>query len=366
MRLSAWRAERNWGYRYAAMRQQVRFCTSFDGTRIAYAVAGDGPPLVRAPHWFSHLEHDWTNPAFQVWVEDLSKRYAYLRFDQRGCGLSDREVNEISPEAHVRDLEAVVDAAGLERFAIFGASQGAAFAIAYAARHPDRVSHLILWGGFARGWAKRDRATVAEHETQTRLIELGWDSAESSYRQVFATQFMPDADLDAIRAFNDLLPLTSSAQNAAKIYLTNGGIDVQAEARRVRCPTLVVHGTRDVNVRFEEGRLVAGLIPGARFASLDTRNHLMPPGDPAWPKLLEAIVEFYPPAQAAGPGGFPNLTARERDVLELIAGGMSNTTIAARFGLATSTVSNHVSSIFAKLQVATRAEAIVRARDAGL
>src|SRR5687767_11403035 len=159
------------------MRQQVRFCTSFDGTRIAYAITGEGPPLVRAPHWFSHLEHDWTNPAFQPWVEDLSGRYAYLRFDQRGCGLSDREVAEVSPQAHVRDLECVADAAGLDRFAVFGASQGAAFAIGYAARHPDRVSHLILWGGFARGWAKRGSAKLAaEHEMQIRLIELGWDS----------------------------------------------------------------------------------------------------------------------------------------------------------------------------------------------
>jgi pimeloyl-ACP methyl ester carboxylesterase/DNA-binding CsgD family transcriptional regulator len=348
------------------MRQQVQFCTSFDGTRIAYAVAGEGPPLVRAPHWFSHLEHDWTNPAFQPWVEDLSKRYAYLRFDQRGCGLSDREVPEISPEAHVRDLEAVVDAAGLERFAIFGASQGSAFAIAYAARHPHRVSHLILYGGFARGWRKRGSPTVAEHETHIRLMELGWDSADSSFRQVFATQFMPDADLDAIRAFNDMMPLTSSAQNAAKIYLTNGGIDVQAEARQVRCPTLVVHGTRDVNVRFEEGRLVAGLIPGARFVSLDTRTHLMPPGDPAWPKLLEAIVEFYPPAQAAGRESFPHLTARERDVLELIAQGRDNAQIAARLALSEKTVRNNITHIFDKIQVENRAQAIVLARNQGL
>ena len=349
------------------MRQQVRFCTSFDGARIAYAINGEGPPLVRAPHWFSHLEHDWTNPAFQPWVEDLSKRYAYLRFDQRGCGLSDREVPEVSPEAHVRDLEAVVDAAGLGRFAIFGASQGAAFAIAYAARHPDRVSHLILWGGFARGWAKRDPATAAEHETQTRLIELGWGSTEPSFRQVFATQFMPDADLDAIRAFNDMLPLTSSARNATKIYLSNGGIDVQAEARQVRCPALVVHGTRDVNVRFEEGRLVAGLIPGARFVSLDTRSHLMPPGDPAWPKLLDAIVEFYPPAQGAqAAAGFPQLTAREGEVLELIARGLDNAQIAARLALSEKTVRNNITHIFDKIQVENRAQAIVLARERGL
>ena len=350
------------------MRQQVRFCTSFDGTRIAYAATGDGPPLVRAPHWFSHLEHDWTNPAFQNWVGDLSKRYTLLRFDQRGSGLSDREVADISPEAHVRDLEAVVDAAGLERFAIFGASQGAAFALAYAARHAERVSHLILYGGFARGWKKRGTPNqVAQRETQVRLIELGWGSDEPSFRQVFATQFMPDASPEVIRAFNDMMPLTSSAETAAKIFLTNGDVDVQDEARRVRCPTLVVHATGDLRIEFEEGRRIAALVPGATFVSLDSRNHIMPPGDPAWQKLLEAIVDFYPPAQrAATTGGFPQLTARERDVLDLIAEGLDNAQIAARLTLSEKTVRNNITHIFDKIQVENRSQAIVLAREHGL
>ena len=347
------------------MRQQVRFCTSFDGTRIAYAVTGDGPPLVRAPHWFSHLEHDWTNPAFQPWVEDLSKRYSFLRFDQRGCGLSDREVPEISHEAHVRDMECVIDAARLERFAIFGASQGSAFAVSYAARHPERVSHLLLYGGFARGWAKRE-SKVDQNATQVRLIELGWGGDEPSFRQVFATQFMPDASLETIRAFNDMMPLTSSAKTAAKIFLTNGDIDVQDEARRVRCPTLVAHGTGDQRIPFEEGRRMAGLIPGAQFVSLETRNHMMPTGDPAWPRLLEAMVDFYPPAAAAQPPGFPQLTARERDVLELIAQGLDNAQIAARLALSEKTVRNNITHIFDKIQVESRAQAIVRARERGL
>jgi pimeloyl-ACP methyl ester carboxylesterase/DNA-binding CsgD family transcriptional regulator len=349
------------------MRQQVRFCTSFDGTRIAYAVTGDGPPLVRAPHWFSHLEHDWTNPAFQPWVEDLSKRYSFLRFDQRGCGLSDREVPEISLEAHVRDLECVVDAAGLDRFAIFGASQGSAFALVYAARHPERVSHLLLYGGFARGWARRDSPELAQrNEAQVRLIELGWGGDEPSFRQVFTTQFMPDASLEAIRAFNDMMPLTSSAKTAARIFQANGRIDVQAEAREVRCPTLVVHGTGDMRIPFEEGRRIAGLIPGAQFVSLETRNHLMPTGDPAWQRLLDAMIEFYPPARPAGGEGFPQLTARERDVLELIARGLDNAQIAARLALSEKTVRNNITHIFDKIQVENRAQAIVMARERGL
>jgi pimeloyl-ACP methyl ester carboxylesterase/DNA-binding CsgD family transcriptional regulator len=367
MKRAAWRADRNYEYRYAGMRQQVRFCTSFDGTRIAYAITGDGPPLVRAPHWFSHLEHDWTNPAFQPWVEDLSKRYSFLRFDQRGCGLSDREVADISPDAHVRDLECVVEAAGLQRFAIFGASQGSAFAIAYAARHPERVSHLVLYGGFARGWKRRGSATeIAQRETQLKLIELGWGSDEPSFRQVFSTQFMPDASLETIRAFNDLMPLSASAETAARIFQTNGDIDVQAEARRVRSPTLVAHATGDLRIPFEEGRLVAGLIPGARFVSLESRNHITPRGDPAWPKLLEAIVEFYPPGRARAGGGFPQLTAREREVLELIAQGLDNAQIAARLTLSEKTVRNNITHIFDKIEVENRAQAIVRAREHGL
>jgi pimeloyl-ACP methyl ester carboxylesterase/DNA-binding CsgD family transcriptional regulator len=349
------------------MRQQVRFCTSFDGTRIAYAVTGEGPPLVRAPHWFSHLEHDWTNPAFQPWVGDLSKRYAFLRFDQRGCGLSDRQVSEISPEAHVRDLEAVVDAAGFDRFAIFGASQGGAFAVAYAARHPERVSHLVLYGAFARGWNRRGGSAV--DETQVRLIELGWGRDEPSFRQVFTTQFMPDAGLDTIRAFNDLMPLTSSAKTAAAIFRTNGDIDMQAEARAVRCPTLVAHGTGDLRIPFEEGRRIAGLIPGAQFVSLETRNHLMTPGDPAWARLLDAIVEFYPPAargKESTTAGFPNLTAREREVLEFIAQGLDNAQIAARLELSEKTVRNNITHIFDKIGVENRSQAIVLARESGL
>ncbi|HZO04517.1 MAG TPA: alpha/beta fold hydrolase [Burkholderiales bacterium] len=366
LREAAWRTDREWAYR-AGMRPQVRFCTSYDGTRIAYAITGEGPPLVRAPHWFSHLEHDWTNPAFQPWVEDLSKRYSFLRFDQRGCGLSDREVPEISPEAHVRDLECVVDAAGFERFAIFGASQGSAFAVAYAARHPERVSHLLLYGGFARGWAKRGSPTeILQRETQVRLIELGWGGDEPSFRQVFTTQFMPDASLEVIRAFNDMMPLTSSAKTAAEIFRTNGDINVEVEARGLRCPTLVAHGTGDLRIPFEEGRRLAGLIPQAAFLTLETRNHLMLRDDPAWRKLLDAIVEFYPPRRLKGADGFPQLTARERDVLELIAQGLDNAQIAARLALSEKTVRNNITHIFDKIQVENRSQAIVLARDHGL
>jgi pimeloyl-ACP methyl ester carboxylesterase/DNA-binding CsgD family transcriptional regulator len=351
------------------MRPQVRFCTSSDGVRLAYAISGNGPPLVRAPHWFTHLEHDWTNPAIRPWVEDLSKRYAFLRFDQRGTGLSDRDVPAISFEAHVRDLECVVDGAGFERFALLGASQGAAFAVAYAARHPERVSHLIIYGGWVRGWARRGSPPefLEQRQMELKLIEFGWGRDDPSFRQVFTTQFMPDAALDAIHAFNDLMPLTASAKVAATIFRTNGTIDVQSEARRVKCPTLVIHGRGDLRIPFDEGRLAASLIPDSRFVTLQTRNHLMTQEEPAWREFLDAVAAFYPPRQPArAHGAFPELTAREREVLELIAQGLDNAQIAARLELSEKTVRNNITHIFDKIRVENRSQAIVMAREAGL
>ena len=350
------------------MRPQVRFCTAPDGVRLAYAISGDGPPLVRAPHWFTHLEHDWTNPAMRPWVEDLSKRYRLLCFDQRGTGLSDREVPEFSTEAHIRDLACVIDAAGFERFAILGLSQGAAFATAYAARHPERVSHLVLCGGFIRGWARRGYASerLEKFRMEEKLIELGWGGDDPSFRQVFSSIFTPSAPIEAIRAFNDVMPLTASAKTAATIFATNSLVDVQEEARRVQCPTLVLHARGDLRIPFEEGRIAAGMIPGARFVTLETRNHLMMQSEPAWQDFLQALAEFYPPTRAPAAGTFPMLTARERDVLELIAQGLDNAQIAARLDLSEKTVRNNITHIFDKIQVENRPQAIVLAREAGL
>jgi pimeloyl-ACP methyl ester carboxylesterase/DNA-binding CsgD family transcriptional regulator len=277
-------------------------------------------------------------------------------------------VPEISFEAHVRDLEAVVDAAGFERFALFGLSQGSAFSIAYAARHPERVSHLILCGGFVRGWAKRDAGSeyLANRETQVKLIEFGWGHADPSFRQVFSTQFMPDAPIEAIRGFNDYMPLTSSAQNAVAIFTDNGQIDVREEAKQVLCPTLVLHARGDLRIPFEEGRFTAGLIPGARFIGLDTRNHCMMQEEPAWRVFLDSLAEFYPPAQAGLAAGFPELTAREGEVLELIAQGLDNAQIAARLALSEKTVRNNITRIFDKIGVENRSQAIVLARERGL
>lgn len=346
------------------LQQPIRFCTTSDGVRLAYAITGSGPPLIRAPHWITHLEHD-----DEVWghlLEAISQRFTLVRFDQRGCGLSDRKVEDISFEAWVRDLEAVADAAGLERFAILGVSQGAAIAAAFAARHPDRVSRLLLYGGYAQGWADREPG-LPEHEkcvTLGKLIELGWSGFDSSLRQVFTMQLMPGANSAQIAALNELMHLSASTETALRIYQAFNTLDVREEAKRVRCPTLVMHATGDRRVPFEDGRVFASLIPDARFVPLDSQNHLLLKDEPALSRFIDAIDQFMPPPHA--PKTLPGLTARESAVLEYVAQGLDNAQIAARMTLSEKTVRNYLVTILDKLQVETRAQAIVHAREAGM
>jgi pimeloyl-ACP methyl ester carboxylesterase/DNA-binding CsgD family transcriptional regulator len=347
------------------MQQQIRFCTSSDGVRLAYAVSGSGPPLLRAPHWITHLEHDDA-----VWghlLEALGRRFTLVRFDQRGCGLSDRGAADISFEAWVRDLESVADAAQLERFPVLGVSQGAAIAVAYAARHPERVSHLVLYGGYTQGWTSRD-LTARERETFDtlgKLIELGWSGRDASLRQVFTMQFIPGAGIELVRAFNELMRLSAPPETALRIYRAFGALDVRAEAPRVCCPALVAHSTRDLRVPFEEGRKLAGLVPGARFVPLESENHLLLAHEPALRGFLDAIDEFIPRGQGAA-ASFEGLTAREQAILEHLAQGLDNAQIAARLELSEKTVRNYLVAILDKLEVETRAQAIVLAREAGL
>ena len=347
-------------------KQQIRFCTSPDGVRIAYATTGSGPPLVKVANWLSHLEFDWNSPVWRHWIAELSRDYTYLRYDERGCGLSDWDVPEQSFEAWVNDLETVVDAAGVARFPLLGLSQGAPIAIAYAVRHPEKVSHLILHGGYARGRLKRNVTPQQrkEAETMVELAELGWGKENAAFRQFFTTQFIPDGTSEQYRWFNELQRISTSPQNAARFLQVMHGIDVTALAPEVSCPTLVLHPNGDARVSFHEGRLVASLIPGARFVPLESRNHLLLEEEPAWRHWLEEVRAFLPAAPTAG-SVFAALTARERELVELIAQGRDNAQIAARLALSDKTVRNHITSIFAKLEVENRSQAIVLARDAG-
>ena len=347
------------------MSQEIRFCRSQDGTRIAYALTGEGPPLVRAPHWLTHLEYEFNSPLWQPWIEGLSKGHMLLRMDERGCGLSDREIGDLSFEALVRDLEAVVDAAGFERFALFGHSQGAAIAVEYAARHPGRVSRLVLLGGYARGRLKREPEARAELEAQLKLVEIGWGRDDPSYRHMFSTQFMPDASIEQLNSLSELQRVSASPANAARILRAFADIDVQAAAPRVSCPTLVMHARGDRRVPFEEGRRLAGMIPGARLVTLETDNHILLKAEPAFAQFFQELYAFLPRAAPAAAGVFAELTGRECEVLELIAQGRDNSQIAARIGLSEKTVRNYITQIFDKLEVENRSQAIVLARENG-
>jgi len=348
------------------VKQQIRFCTTDDGVRIAYATTGTGPPLVKVSNWLSHLEFDWGSPVWRHWLTELSRDHTLLRYDERGCGLSDWNLTELSFEAWVHDLETVVDAAGIDRFPLLGISQGASLAISYAVRHPERVSHLVLYGGYARGALRRDitpqQRKVAEMLGE--LAEVGWGGENPAFRQFFTTQFIPEGTPEQHHWFNELERISTSPHNARKFFDVINEVDVTGIARRVGCPTLILHPDRDARVPFEEGRLLAGLIPGARFVPLDSRNHILLEHESAWRRWLEEVRAFLPAASAGG-AAFASLTPRESDLLELIARGLDNAQIAARLELSEKTVRNRITSIFDKLEVETRAQAIVMARDAG-
>lgn len=351
------------------MNQQIRFCKSFDGTRIAYAITGKGPPLVKAPHWLTHLEYEFQSPLWRPWIEALSKDHTLLRMDERACGLSDWDVADISFEAWVRDLEAVVDAAGFEKFALFGASQGCSIGIEYAVRHPERVSHFVALGGYARGWMKRGLPPerLAELEAQLKLIEVGWGREDPSYRHMFSMQFVPGATLAQINSLSELQRVSASPENAMRIIRAFFMIDVRESAPRIQCPTLLVHGRGDRRAPFEEGRILASLIPGARLVPLETENHILLQHELAFQQFFEELKAFIPRREGERSArSFEGLTSRETEILERIAQGLDNAQIAAHLGLSEKTVRNNITHIFDKLGVENRAQAIVLAREGGL
>ncbi len=355
------------------MEQAIHFCTTADGARLACGVSGAGTPLVKSAHWLTHLSHDWASPIWRHQHEGLSRYFRLLRYDQRGCGLSDRDVADMSLEAWVGDLEQVVDSAGLERFVLLGMSQGGPIAIEYAARHPERVSHLVLCGSYVRGrryWDGIDD-TERESETLVELIRLGWDRPNPAYRQLFSSLFIPGGSQEQIEQFNELQRRSASAEMAARIVSVIDRLDVTGTARGLDVPTLVMHCEDDARIPFSEGRHLAGQIPGARFVPLAGRNHIMLAGEPAWDAFLAELLRFTGAGDAApaatDPATLPaDLTARERAVLELLATGADNAAIAETLHLSPKTVRNYLSRIFEKLDVSSRGEAIVAARRAGL
>jgi len=384
------------------MDQQLGFCTTPDGVRICYATSGAGPPLVKAPNWLSHLELEKRSPVWRHWWNELAKHHLLVRLDQRGCGLSDWTVGDLSFEGRVIDLETVVDAVGLDRFALLGISQGGAAAIEFAVRHPERVSHLILYGAYARGASKRGRPPE-EEEALLTLMRLGWGQDNPAYRQVFTAQFLPEATTEQMRWFDELQRLSTSPENAVKASIVSGNIDILDRLHQVTVPTLVLHVRRDARVPFEEGRQLASLIPNHIFVPLEGKNHLLLETEPAWQTFLKAVRLFLSVPWSDGvassssrsdevgmdqtqvksrdskasPGemephrnegaGYPKgLTHREVEVLRLIAAGKSNREIAKDLVISLNTVAHHVSNVLAKTGAANRAGVATYANQSGL
>jgi pimeloyl-ACP methyl ester carboxylesterase/DNA-binding winged helix-turn-helix (wHTH) protein len=278
----------------APIDQQIEFCHAPDGTRIAYSVVGSGPVLVRAAHWMTHLDYDHESPVWRHWTEDIAVGRSLLRYDERGCGMSDWDVERFDFDAWVEDLEVVVDSAGLDRFPLLGVSQGAAVAVAFAVRHPERVSRMVLYGSYARGRRRRAAVdgSVEEAALDVELARVGWGRDDPSFRQVFTTQFLPDGTRQDWDEFNELQRRTISPANAVRFLETFGDIDVTADAPLVRCPTLVVHARDDHRVPASAARELAAMIPGSRLVLLPGRNHLLRRDEPAWPQFLTELDHF--------------------------------------------------------------------------
>ena len=351
------------------MRQSIHLTKSADGTAIAWAHAGEGPSLVKAGNWLTHLEYDAKSPIWQHWIRFLADHYRFIRYDERGCGMSDRNVAELSLDASVQDLEAVIAAARpAEPFVLLGISQGGATAVRYAVAHPEKVSHLILYGAYAQGRAKMGDAEAEQAQrARIALTRTGWGQDNPVYRQLFTSRFIPAGSDEQLRWFNELCKITATAEMAARILEFRLYIDVTDLLPRVSVPTLVLHARGDEAVLPSQGRLLAARTPGATLVELDSRNHILLEGEPAWARFKEEVLAFT--GRTAIPDGgelFRSLSARESEILVRIAAGLTNIEIGRELFISEKTVRNHVTRIFDKLGVQSRAQAIVLAKDHGL
>ena len=332
------------------MEQTVRFCTAPDGVRIAWSSLGRGPAIVKTAHWMTHLEHDLRSPVWRPWVQAFSTGHRLVRYDQRGSGLSDREAERLDLDAHLEDLSAVVDDAGLERFALLGLSQGAALAIRYAVLHPERVTCLVLCGGYARGWRRRGPEGLARNELLQEVIRVGWGSDDAVFRRVFTTLFLPGGTPEQVGWFDELARVSTAPETAVRLRAGWGEIDVTADLAVVRVPTLVAHSRGDAVIPFAEGRLLGTGIPGATFLPLESANHVLLGDEPAFDEFRRAALRAVQDTAAGRlPAPTGVLTGREREILRLVAAGAGNAEIGARLHLSPRTVERHLSNSYVKL-----------------
>jgi len=351
------------------IRQRIHYLRARDGVKVAWAEAGAGPVVIKAANWLTHLEYDWDSPVWRHWIRFFCQHARFVRYDERGCGMTDWNVGDLTFSRWIDDLEDVVtQAAPAGRFSLLGISQGAAACVAYAARHPERVQSLVLYGAYARGYLRRGAPDEERlYQAIIDVVRLGWGKDNPGFREMFTSRFIPGGTREQIDWFNELCRKTTAPAIAAELLRVRGEIDVSNLLEKVKAPTLVLHGRSDVVTPIAEGRYLAANIPDAEFVELDSKNHILLEDEPAWERFRAAVADFLGlrAPVAVEDRAFASLTARERGILALINEGLSNAEIAERLSLSDKTVRNHISNIFDKLGVWTRAQAMVFARDRG-
>ncbi|MEA2538445.1 MAG: hypothetical protein QOF11_2679 [Chloroflexota bacterium] len=341
-------------------RQAIHFTRGSDGTRLAYALHGSGPPLIVVSCWVSHLQHDWESPVWRHFLEDLGELSTLVRYDERGFGMSDWNVSDFSLAARLGDLEAIVDALGFERVALLGMSDGSPIAMLYAARHPDRVSRLVLYGTVCGERVVFEGASLLEEETYQGLVRIGWAGADPRFRRVFTQGFIPDATEEQMRWFDELQRQSTSTANYLAARAARYREDITGEIPSIDAPTLILHAVGDRLKTFDNATEVASLIRGSRLVPLESRNHILLEGEPAWEVFVTEVRSFMEPERAAWAasahasgrreaGPHEPLTGRELEVLRLAADGLANDAIAAAMGLSPRTIERHLSNAYSKL-----------------
>lgn len=341
--------------------RSVRFVETHDGLSLAWARSGSGPPLVKASAWLTHLEHDDTSPLWSHFVQFFERSFDYLRYDERGCGLSDRKTGELTVASWTDDLERVVEAAKTAKpFTLIAMSQGTGAAVSYAARHPDAVSKLIILGGYARGAHRRGNPEAAAlYDGVVNVFRMGFDLPNEAFREVMTRRFVPDGDPERIHWFNELCRRTTTPDIGAALMTARGQMDVSDQLAKVTCPTLVLHAENDNVAPLDEGRFLARNIPNAELVVLPSANHILQEDERAWQVFCNEVLRFAGPARSTPQ---PDLTPREAEILDGICAAKSNKEIARDLGVSDKTIRNQVTRIFEKIGVQNRQEAILKAR----
>lgn len=341
--------------------QQVRFCRATDGVRLAWARHGSGPPLVIAACWLSHLQHDWQSPVWRHFLDGLGRIATVYRYDERGFGLSDWDVDDFSLERRLADLETLVEATGLERFALLGMSGPAPVALAYAAKHPDRVTHLVTYGASGGGALGGDEED--ENAAFVAMIRAGWARPDHLFRRVFTTSFIPGATEVQMCWMDELMRTSTSTENAIASREARRVTDVTELLPRIQAPTLVLTARGDRALGQDWGPRMAALIPDSRLVILESSNHILLADEPAWPMFMSEVSAFLGADGTGSTDAGPALSGREREILLLAAEGLDNAAIAARLTLSLRTVERHLQNVYGKLGLSgrtARAAAVAR------